>query len=351
MNLASARAAERVRDADLLKRITDVQGLGADFEIRRCVAEQERRDNLLLLPRDARRRAETKYALEEQGGTDRDSLRHIHSALAICSLPYTRQALEVREWERNQGRMSLMVQAGKLRSPENGKWVDQPLPYGSRARLLMMHTCSEAIRQKKPEIEIEDSLTGFIKAMGFPVTGGKNGTLNSFKQQVNALAACTMRIGLWDGDHARTISTQPFTSIDVWFPSNATQKMLWPSTVTFSQDFYNTLTKHALPVNIHAVRAFAGSPRKLDLLFWLGYRLTTLDRTLTISWDALQLQWGQGYSRPDNFRRDFAKEISEIKEVFPKLPVKVSEKGFVIAPGSAEALALPPSPKSIKRGS
>jgi hypothetical protein len=168
MKLADVRATERVRDADLRKRIADAQGLGIDFEVRRCVAEQERRDNLLLLPRDARRRAETKYALEEQGGTDRDSLRHIHSALAICSLPYTRQALEVREWERNQCRMSLMVQAGKLRSPENGKWVDQPLPYGSRARLLMMHTCSEAIRQKKPEIEIEDSLTGFIKAMGFP---------------------------------------------------------------------------------------------------------------------------------------------------------------------------------------
>jgi len=237
--------------------------------------------------------------------------------------------------------MSLLVQAGKLRSPEDGKWVDQPLPFGSRARLLLMHTCSEAIRQKSAEIEIEDSLTGFIKSMGFPVTGGKNGTLNSFKQQVNALAACTMRIGLWDGDHAKTISTQPFTSIDVWFPTNANQKMLWPSTVTFSQEFYATLRKHALPVNIHAVKAFAGSPRKLDMLFWLGYRLTTLDRPLNISWEALKQQWGQGYSRNNNFRRDFAQEIAEIKEVFPKLPVKVSEDGFIIQLGTSEVLAIP----------
>jgi hypothetical protein len=208
-----------------------------------------------------------------------------------------------------------------------------------------MHTCSEAIRQKSPEIEIEDSLSGFIRAMGFPVTGGKNGTLNSFKQQVNALAACTMRIGLWNGDHARTITTQPFTAIDVWFPQTPNQRMLWPSTVTFSQDFYLTLTKHALPVNIHAVKAFAGSPRKLDLLFWLGYRLSSLDRTLHISWDSLQGQWGQGYSRIDNFKRDFASEIAEIKEVFPKLPVKLSDKGFTITPGSPEVLALPPPPK------
>src|SRR5262245_47217260 len=268
MSTVSALNVDAVRDADLLKRIDQAAPFTRDSVRRQCESEQERRDSLLLLPRDKRRRAETKHALEQGEGADRDNLRHIHSVLAICSLPYTRQPLEVREWQRDQGRMSLMVQAGKLRSPEDGKWVDQPLPFGSRARLLLMHTCSEAIRQKSPVIEIEDSLTGFIKAMGFPVTGGKNGTLNSFKQQVNALAACSMRIGMWEGDRAKTINTQPFTSIDVWFPTASNQRMLWPSTVTFSQEFYSTLTKHALPVNVHAVRAFAGSPRKLDMLFW-----------------------------------------------------------------------------------
>jgi hypothetical protein len=177
--------------------------------------------------------------------------------------------------------------------------------------------------------------------MGFAVTGGKNGTIDSFKRQVNALAACSMRIGVWDGDRSKTINTQPFTSIDVWFPTSADQRMLWPSTITFSQDFYATLTKHALPVNVHAVRAFAGSPRKLDMLFWLGYRLNTLNKTLSISWEALQEQWGTGYARATNFRRDFAQEIAEIKEVFPKLPVKVTEQGFTISPGTAEVLAIP----------
>ena len=329
------------RDADLLERVAGAAPFLRDHIRSQCETEQERRDGLLRLPRDQRRRAETKYTLEHREGADRDNLRHLHSVLALCSLPYQRQPVSVREWERKQGRMSLMVTAGKLMSPEDGKWVDQPLPYGSRARLLLLHTCSEAIRQKSPVIEIEDSLTGFIKGMGFSVTGGKNGTLNSFKQQVNALAACSMRIGVWDGDRAKTINTQPFSSIDVWFPATADQRMLWPSTITFSQEFYSTLTKHALPVNVHAVRAFAGSPRKLDLLFWLGYRLNTLSKLLTISWDTLGEQWGAGYSRPANFRRDFALEIAELKEVFPKLPVKVTEEGFTISPGTAEVLAIP----------
>ncbi|WP_423415888.1 replication protein RepA [Hyphomicrobium sp. B1] len=330
----------QVRDADLVQRVAEATPFLRDSIISSCVREQERRDKLSAMPPGQRRRVATQRQIAEESGIQRQDLRHIHSVLAICSLPYTAQPLAVREWQRRQGRMSLMVSAGKLVG-RDGEWVDQPLPYGSRARLLLLHTCSEALRQKSATIQIEDTLTGFIKSMGFAVTGGKNGTLNSFKQQINALAACNMKIGVWDGERAKTVSTQPFSSIDVWFPTQPEQKMLWPSTVTFSQDFYQTLTKHALPVNIHAVKAFSSSPRKLDMLFWLGYRLNNLDKPLNVSWEALREQWGTGYSRSTNFRRDFAQEIDQIKEVFPKLPVKVTELGVTISPGAGEVLALP----------
>jgi hypothetical protein len=271
-----------VRDADLVARLEAARGkAGFEFVQRQCRFEQEARDKTLLLPRDARRRLSKREKLEA-AAADRQNLRHIHSVLAICGLPYTRQAIEVREFERNQGRMSLVVEAGKLRTPD-GRWELQPLPYGSRARLLLLHLCSEAIRQKSAVVEIEDSLTAFIRAIGFPVTGGKNGTLTSFKTQVNALAACHMRIGVWDGQRSKTVNTQPFSSIDVWFPNSADQKMMWPSTITFSHEFFSTLVSHALPVNVDAIKVFAGSPRKLDMLFWVGYRLHSLQEPLRIS--------------------------------------------------------------------
>lgn len=334
-----------IRDTDLLERLEASQGLVYDIVRRQCVDEQQRRDVLASLPIGKRRRVTTRHELTEKGGAARDNLRHIHSVLALCSLPYTRQPMNVREWTRTQGKMKLSITAGKLASPTDGSWIDQPLPFGSRARLLLLHTCSEAIRQNSPTIEIEDTLTGFIRAMGFPVTGGKNGTLNSFKQQINALAACTMRIGMWDGTRAKTVNTQPFTSLDVWmFPESADQRMLWPSTITFSQEFFQTLTKHAMPINIHAVKAFANSPRKLDLLFWLGYRFNGLNKSISISWDALSEQWGVNYSRMRNFKRDFAQEIGEIKDVFPKLPVQVTEFGCTISPGTPEVIAIPRKP-------
>ena len=102
-----------VRDADLVARVEEARGRGGfEFVLKQCQYEQEKRDRTLLLPRDARRRQEIREKFE---GTapDRQNLRHIHSVLAICGLPYTRQPLDVREYERTQGRMSLVVEAGK----------------------------------------------------------------------------------------------------------------------------------------------------------------------------------------------------------------------------------------------
>ena len=73
----------------------------------------------------------------------------------------------------------------------------------------------------------------------------------------------------------------PFDSLDVWFPVNTDQRILWPSTITFSRAFFDTLKQHALPTNTRAVRVFANSPRKLDLLFWLGYRLRHIRKPST----------------------------------------------------------------------
>ncbi len=229
----------------------------------------------------SRRRAMVRTALENSP-LDKDDLRHIHSVLAICGLPYTRQPIEIREFERRQGRMSLVVEAGKLRNPETGDRIAQPLPFGPKSRLLLLHLCSEAIRQKSATMEIADSLTGFIRDMGFAVTGGKRGTINAFKEQINALAACKLSVGMWDGIRAVEYQGMPFSKIDVWLPTNPDQLMLWPSTLTFSMDFFTTLSRHALPIRAEAVRAFAGSARKLDMYFWFNYRLQRLKEPTTL---------------------------------------------------------------------
>lgn len=352
-----------IRDADLRKKLeyhrTRTSGAGMFiFEANELIAEQQARDakaeeraaQIAAMPPGARRRAKSKDALERGG--QREDLRHIHSVLALCGLPYSRQPIEEREYRSKQGSMRLIVNAGELLSPE-GEFVKQPLPYGSRARLLLLHLCSEAIRQQSPTINIDDSLTAFINKMGFEANGGPRGNLTAFKQQVNALAACKMTIGTFDekGGRAKTINTAPFASLDVWFPTNPDQRMLWPSTITFSREFYDTLARHALPVNVHAIRAFSDSPRKIDIYYWLSHRSYSLNEPISISWEALKEQFGEGhfvttgktggYTRDRDFRAKFAKELKHICEVFPKLPVTLNESGIRLKPADSSVLSIP----------
>jgi len=352
-----------IRDTDLRKKLAHARErfkLPAVFaaEARNLIEQQRERDaktearanELAAMAPGARRRAKSRDVLE--AGGQREDLRHIHSVLALCGLPYNRQPIEEREYRSKQGNMRLIVNAGELLAP-NGEFVKQPLPYGSRARLLLLHLCSEAIRQQSPTINIDDSLTAFINKMGFEANGGPRGNLTAFKQQVNALAACKMTIGTFDekGGRVKTINTAPFSSIDVWFPTSPGQQMLWPSTITFSREFYDTLAKHALPVNVHAIRAFSDSPRKIDIYYWLSHRSYSLSEPIAISWEALKEQFGEGhfvtsgktggYSRDRDFRAKFTKELAHICEVFPKLPVTITETGIRLKPADSDVLSIP----------
>lgn len=336
-----------IRDADLLAELETHRDSPAYSTVISLIAtKQIERDRLASLPRDSRRRVVVRTNLENNP-LDKDDLRHIHSVLAICGLPYTRQPIEVREYERRQGRMSLVMEAGKLRNPETGDRIPQPLPFGPKSRLLLLHLCSEAIRQKSATVEIADSLTGFIRDMGFAVTGGRKGTINAFKEQINALAACKLSVGMWDGSRAVEYQGMPFSKIDVWLPTNPEQLMLWPSTLTFSLDFYTTPARHALPIRAEAARAFAGSARKLDMYFWFNYRLQRLKAPTTLSWDALSGQFGGGFDRQRDFRRGFADDLKDVMDVFPKLPVKLSEAGLQVSPVGADVLWLPPRPRRL----
>lgn len=260
MSLILRPDAVEVVDRDLLDKIESARGTSNySFTIIGCKAEQERRNALNVYSRDKRRRLATR-AVIEQGPPVPQDMRHIHSVLAICGLPYKRLPDDTRDFERKQGNMALDVSAGYLRDT-NGNKMLQPVPFGPKARLILMHLCSEAIRQKSATIDIAETFTGFVRDLGFSDSGGKKGPLTAFTEQLNALSACTMRMSVWTGERVRTRTISPIEEIDLWLAANPGQRSLWPSTVTFSSAMYDSLKRHALPVNVKAVRAFAGSAR------------------------------------------------------------------------------------------
>lgn len=307
--------------------------------------EQRRRDEkrarqALMTPVERRRDDVREIIAATLADDDR---YHLHSVLALCGFPYKRPPADRDHYIREYGKNSLAVQAGFLKDPLTGKMVQPGLPYGPKARLLMIHICTMAMRQNSHVIEVADSMSALIRDLGFKVTGGQNGTINLFKEQLNRLAAAHMQLGLWSGDGAaRTIKTQAIDAFDIWLPQDPDQKQLWSSTLYLNKDFFASLKEHAMPIDIRSLKAFSSSSRQIDIVLWLAWRLRTVDRRYPISWTALKEQFGKDIERPRKFRQTFATDIEAIREVFPKLPVKLTEQGIMLFPSDPGSLFVPP---------
>lgn len=303
------------------------------------VAEQEKAAKLAAMPREKRRRAVIREVIENEGPSP-DYLRYMPTPLAICGLPYKALPDGETEYERKQGRMAVTVTAGKLRSPE-GKRVQQPIPYGPKARLIMAHLSTEAIRNNSPVVETSETLSGFMRDMGFEPRGGKNGNIEPFKEQLRALAACRMEISTWDGKRSGQVDVKPLQKVELWFPDNAEQKAFWPTTIAFSEDFYRELKAHALPIDVRVLRALSNSARRLDLMLWVTYRITRLQAKLVLDWKPLKDQFGEDYTRDRDFKSAMIEDVAALKDIFPKLPLKLTERGLEMEAADASALAIP----------
>ncbi|AYD05311.1 replication protein RepA [Neorhizobium sp. NCHU2750] len=341
-----------IRDDDLRAQLEAQRGKSPVFDVyvRSLISTQIKRDEkkaadeakaakLAAMPREKRRRAIFREVIENEGPSP-DNLRYMPTPLAICGLPYKALPEGVTEFERTQGRMAVTVTAGKLRSPD-GRKVQQPVPYGPKARLIMAHLSTEALRNNSPIVETSETLSAFMRDMGFEPRGGKNGNIEPFKEQLRALAACRMEISTWDGKRSGQIDVKPLQKVELWFPDHDHQKSLWPTTIAFSGDFYNELKNHALPIDVRVLRALSNSARRLDLMLWVTYRITRLQTRLVLDWQPLKSQFGEDYTRDRDFKAALVQDLAALKDIFPKLPVKLTERGLEMEAADASALAIP----------
>ncbi len=340
-----------IRDKDLRDELERLRGKPLfDTLAQTLVSRQEKRDaeraverdkaaKLAALPREKRRRAIFREVIENDGPSP-DNLRYMPTPLAICGLPYKALPDGENEFERKQGCMAVTVTAGKLRAPD-GQRIQQPVPFGPKARLIMAHLSTEALRNNSPVVETSETLSGFMRDMGFEPRGGRNGNIEPFKEQLRALAACRMEISTWDGRRSGQIDVKPLQKVELWFPDHADQKSLWPTTIAFSEDFYRELKAHALPIDVRVLRALSNSARRLDLMLWVTYRITRLQTRLVLDWKPLKSQFGEDYTRDRAFREAFREDVAALKEIFPKLPLKLTERGLEMDAAEPSALAIP----------
>jgi len=264
-------------------------------------------------------------------GTAPEEITFHHSIMTQASLPTSRPPDGVQVWERQQGRARLRVEAGSVLDPRTGLYVQPGLPYGPKSRLLLMHLNGEAVRRQSPIIPVEDTMTAFFRRLMGRKQDGRQA--NMLKHQLTALSAATFRLGILQGeDRAFQLDTKVVSAFNLWFEKDDSQRVIWPATLRLSLDYYDSLTRFAVPLDERAIAALAHSATALDVYCWLAQRLhrIPIGKPQFVPWAAIYDQFGQGYREIRKFRRDFMKQLMQVRVVYPDARLSEDRRGMML---------------------
>ena len=259
-----------------------------------------------------------------------DNIGYVHTILSQCFLPY--KDPKTTHWRRKNGKYSIILTAGVFDAPqEPAELIQLGLPYGAKPRLFQSYICTKAIKHQSRIIPVERSMSAMIHELGLEVRGGKRGSINSFKEQINRFARCRFDIviSISEGKQ-RYIKAEPIESFEVWFSPNADQHSFWPSEIILTDQFYQSLKEHAIPHDFRALAAIQNKPRAIDIYLWLTQRLCRIphNKPLLMRWLELHEMFG-GQSPMKEFKRKFPADLRAAHTSYPEAGIETRAEGYL----------------------
>ena len=127
------------------------------------------------------------------------------------------------------------------------------------------------------------------------------------------------------------MDAQPIQRFEAWRPNNGDQRTLWPGYLELSNEFYETLRHHAVPLDYRALSALKHSALPLDVPFELAHRLcrVTNSKGTMLSWQNLRDQFGQEYANPEDFKKEFRAVLRQVWLVSPTARIGEDKRPFM----------------------
>jgi hypothetical protein len=210
---------------------------------------------------------------------ERQQIGISYSGFCLTSLPHKK---------RRGHRVTLLVEPGTMRS--GNTVVKYGVPFGSRARMILLYLQTQAIRTGSREIELGKSMRSWMERMGIGV-GGE--TSRALKEQASRISACTLKF-FWDGEDAESWARGAIVSAGLRFKDTGEhhhQNKLWDDRVVLDETFWRALRDHPVPLQERAIRELAHRSLALDVYIWLAWRCHELKGPVDISWPALNAQF------------------------------------------------------------
>jgi hypothetical protein len=255
-----------------------------------------------------------------------------YSGFCQAALPHKRLPAQ-EPWVRRNDQITLMVEPGRLLRPDAAEPNMMGVPYGSRARLILLYLQTRAVRLGSREVELGRSMRDWLQRMGIP-HGGKS--YAEVRDQAARLSTCKLTFyyaaakGRMGFSNERIVDDGLLMLDDE--PSDGRQGSLFIERVRLSESFYAALRKHPVPIWEPALRHIQNNSMALDLYVWLAYRLHVLQRPTPVHWGALHAQFGGGFKAIRHFRPTFLSNLRLALATYPDARVHEYEEGVVLHP-------------------
>ena len=238
---------------------------------------------------------------------------------AQLSLPYRDPGATVPHWSRRNGDTTLTLSPGPA-----------GFPFGVLARSLLIWMSTEAVRTRSRHLDPGPSLRAFLSSVGTYPSGANQ---RRVMDQLHRLSTTSIIIETSsETPGRRTLSGQ---NMHVAHRYELTyQRGADHARIELSEPYFEEVMRSPVPVLSSALAALGGSPMRMDLYVWLSYRMSTLQRTTTVSWRQLETQFGAQYAQPRQFKAAFLKNLEPVKLIYPQAKVAVVDSGLRLHPSA-----------------
>jgi hypothetical protein len=270
-----------------------------------------------------------------------DDLSFLHSGLCQTCLPHSRPASNTTPWTRTSGRFTLIVSPGvlddrpmedKLRQPTKAETEDMyvGVPYGSRARLIMIYLQTEGLKSRF--VSLGPSMSAFLHTLGLPRSGGPRGSILSVREQCLRIARCQFTMQWTDSHNGGSRSLISDTRIVEGLELLNSSRGDWSGTVELSQKFHDHLREHAVPLDKRSIALVSNNSLSLDLYALFAYRLPRLRDKLHMPWEMLQSQIGTEYAEVRELKRKVSQISNTLRKAYRDAKFEIMPSGITLYP-------------------
>jgi hypothetical protein len=252
-----------------------------------------------------------------------------YTGFCLTSLPHKRLADDA-PWEKHGHRVTLLVEPGRMKV--NGQTKLWGVPFGARARMILLYLQTAAVRTGSREVELGRSMRDWMGRMGI-AWGGE--TAKAMREQATRISACSLKF-FWEeerGSSAWSAGRIVNSGLQLHdMSSGDDQGKLWEDRVVLDQTFFDALRDHPVPLLETAIRQLRDRSLSLDIYVWLAWRLHNLERQTPIRWAAVHQQFGAGFKEVRHFRPRFVQALDAALAAYPDARVMVDERGLILHP-------------------